>query len=85
MSRLSALCPVLLDLYAGSPRNDARSSGLLQELARNHDIEDELLKLTLSREEIKAMWAAAGQEAAHYDTYTHNIFEAFLNDHITTP
>ncbi|CAE7406374.1 ABCB1, partial [Symbiodinium pilosum] len=73
MSRLSALCPVLLDLYAGSPRNDARISGLLQELARNHDIEDELLQLTLSREEIKAMWAAAGQEAAHYGTYMHYI------------
>ena len=81
ISRLSALCPVLLDLYAGSPRNDARISGLLQELARNHDIEDELLQLTLSREEIKAMWAAAGQEAAHYGTYMHYIFEAFLNGH----
>ena len=38
MSRDHLLCPELLDLYAASPRNDARISHLLRELSQEHEI-----------------------------------------------
>ena len=79
MSRLGVLCPESLGLYSGSPRDDERISKLLRDLSSGQDIADELEQLTLSRDEIKEMWAARGREAAHYGTYMHYLFEAILN------
>ena len=79
MSRLCVHCPDLLHLYAGNPRDDARISKALRDIACYHDISDELAQLTLSRDAIKAMWNAAGREAARYGTYMHYLFEALLN------
>ena len=79
MSRLGVLCPEILGLYSGSPRDDERISKLLRDLSSGQDIADELEQLTLSRDEIKEMWAARGREAAHYGTYMHYLFEAILN------
>ena len=76
MSRLGVLCPEILGLYSGSPRDDERISKLLRDLSSGQDIADELEQLTLSRDEIKEMWAARGREAAHYGTYMHYLFEA---------
>ena len=79
MSRLCVHCPDLLHLYAGNPRDDGRISKALRDIACYHDISDELAQLTLPRDAIKAMWNAAGREAAHYGTYMHYLFEALLN------
>ena len=79
MSRLSVHCPDLLRLYAGSPRDDSRISKALRDIACYHDMSAELAQLTLPRDAIKAMWNAAGREAAHYGTYMHYLFEALLN------
>ena len=81
MARLRVLCPELLDQYASSPRDDIRISSMLRAISSMHNIEDEIAQLTLSREDVKAMWATAGAEAAQYGTYMHYIFEALINGH----
>ena len=73
MSRLRILCPEILGLYSGSPRDDERISKLLRDLSSNQDIADELEQLLLFRSEINR-----GQKAAHYGTYMHYLFEAIL-------
>ena len=81
MSRLGVLCPEILGLYSGSPWDDKRISKLLRDFSSGQDTADELEQLTLSRDEIKEMWAASGREAAHYGTYMHYLCEALLNGH----
>ena len=81
MSRLGIFCPEILDLYSGSPRDDERISQLLRDLSSTQDIAAELDQLTLSPDDIKAMWEARGREAAHYGTYMHYLFEALINGH----
>ena len=77
--RLSILCPELPGLFVARPRNDAQIAGLLQRLRHADDFEDEVVQLSLSPPEIRDMWSRGCSEAAHYGTYMHYLFEAYLN------
>ena len=77
--KLQLLAPELLHLLAGRPRDDARVCEVVQSLRLHFDIEIDINTLTLSAQTIKDVWKARGAEAAHYGTYMHYIFEAFLN------
>ncbi|CAE7796366.1 unnamed protein product [Symbiodinium sp. CCMP2592] len=77
--RLSTLCPELPGLFVSRPRNDAQIAGLLQRLRHVGDFEEEIVQLSLSSPEIRDMWSRGCSEAAHYGTYMHYLFEAYLN------
>ena len=79
MTRLRILCPGLLDLYAGNPRDDVSICNVLRGVSDYADISHEITQLSLSPQEIKDMWADGGRQAAHYGTYMHYLFEAFIN------
>ena len=79
IARLHLLHPDLLPLLAGNPRDEPRICDVLRRLARVHDLNEDIARLSLTPEEIKQKWAANAQAASHYGTYMHNLFEAFLN------
>ena len=67
VAKLHLLCPELLPLLAGSPRDDPRICDRLRAL-RVFGLEDEISRLVLSPEQIQVKWAADAKEAAHYGT-----------------
>ena len=78
-ARVAQLEPGLLPLSAALPRDEPQICRILQALNASCEIDSGLQALTLSDEEILAKWSSAAQEAAHYGTYMHRLFELFLN------
>ncbi|CAE7360691.1 unnamed protein product [Symbiodinium natans] len=62
MTRLRILCPGLLDLYAGNPRDDVSICNVLRGVSDYADISHEITQLSLSPQEIKV-----GQEVVEDD------------------
>ena len=82
LSRLSVAEPALCALLFGSPRNDALICSLLQRLRALPHLEQDVLDLAMSDDDLKIRWAANGAEAARYGTWMHWLFDAYLNGHV---
>ena len=74
--------PQLLELFAGSPRDETQICRLLQALRHDPALQEKISRLAKTTDEIKAEWTNNGQRAAHYGTYMHYVFEAYLNGHV---
>ena len=80
-ARVAAVAPELIDLYVLQPKDELRICHVLQNLCQQALLKDDVAEFCLSRQEIKQQSVRNGAEAAHYGTWMHALFEAYLNGH----
>ena len=81
-ARVAMAAPHLLEMYSSCPRDEPRICQALRALLDVDALSVHISTLCLSADEIQHKWRVHGEEAAHYGTWMHFLFEAYLNGHM---